>query len=204
MSNPSAAWQELQAGHRRFSATLQSRHGLAATDRSPIAVVFRCADSDMASEVLLDQRRGSLIDVSTWGHVVDTGVLATLEYAVDTLKTPLIVVLGHPGCAAMHTALKAWHNVAFPEGAARAVVEQAVSSLTRLDASIVEAEDLSAAHVVQTGVTLLHKSPMIAKAVDSGHTAIVCLVGDRTDGRLRVCATLGAVSETESPLLERV
>ena len=127
-----------------------------------------------------------------------------VEYAVDTLTTPLIVVPGHPGCAAMHTALKAWHNVAFPEGAARAVVEQTVSSLTRLDASIVEAEDLSAAHVVQTGVTLLHKSPMIAKAVDSGHTAIVCLVGDRTDGRLRVCATLGAVSETESPLLERV
>ena len=86
-----------------------------------------------------------------------------VEYAVDTLTTPLIVVPGHPGCAAMHTALKAWHNVASPEGAARAVVEQTVSSLTRLDASIVEAEDLSAAHVVQTGVTLLHKSPMIAK-----------------------------------------
>ena len=204
MSNPSAAWQRLQAGYRRFSATLRSRHRLALTDRSPVAVVFRCADSDMASEVLFDQRRGSLIDVSTWGHVVDTGVLATLEYAVGTLRTPLIVVLGHTDCAAMHTALKAWNNVAFPEGAVRAVVEQAISSLTRLDASIVDAEELSAAHVVQAGVTLLHKSPVIAKAVDSGQTAIVCLVGDRTDGRLRVCATLGAVSESESPLLEHV
>lgn len=204
MSNPSAAWQHLQAGYRRFSATLRSRQGFPTTDRSPVAVVFRCADSDMASEVLLDQRRGSLIDVSTWGHVVDTGVLASLEYAVGTLKTPLIVVLGHPDCAAMHTALQAWNNAAFPEGADRAVVEQAISSLTRLDTSIVDAEELSAVHVVQAGVTLLHKSPVIAKAVDSGQTAIVCLVGDRTDGRLRVCATLGAVSESESPLLEHV
>lgn len=204
MSNPSATWQSLQAGHRRFSATLRSRQGPAATNRSPVAAVFRCADSDIASEVLLDQRRGSLIDVSTWGHAVDISVLATLEYAVGTLNTPLIVVVGHSDCAAMHTALKSWNNVAFPEGSARAVVEQAVSSLTRLDANIADADELSAAHVVQTGVTLLHKSPIIAKAVDDGQTAIVCLAGDRTDGRLRVCATLGAVSETESPLLERV
>lgn len=204
MSNPSAVWQHLQAGNRRFSATSRSRQRVGAADHSPGAVVFRCADSDMASEVLLDQRRGSLIDVSTWGHVVDTGVLATLEYAVGTLKTPLIVVLGHPDCAAMHTALQAWNSATFPEGAVRAVVEQAISSLTRLDASIGDADELSAAHVVQTGVTLLHKSPVVAKAVDSGQTAIVCLVGDRTEGRLRICATLGAVSASESRLLERV
>jgi len=131
-------------------------------------------------------------------------VLATLEYAVGTLKTPLIVVLGHPDCAAMHTALKAWNDVAFPEGAARTVVEQAVSSLTRLNASVGNADELSAAHVVQTGVTLLHKSPTIAKAVDSGQSAIVCLVSDRNDGRLRACATFGTVSESESPLFECV
>jgi carbonic anhydrase len=203
MSNPSAAWQCLQAGNRRFSATLRSRQRVTTTHRSPVAV-FRCADSDMASEVLFDRRRGSLIDISTWGHVVDTGVLATLEYAVGTLKTPLIVVLGHPDCAAMHTALKAWNDVAFPEGAARTVVEQAVSSLTRLNASVGNADELSAAHVVQTGVTLLHKSPTIAKAVDSGQSAIVCLVSDRNDGRLRACATFGTVSESESPLFECV
>ncbi|MGF2946176.1 carbonic anhydrase, partial [Mycobacterium sp. Lab-001] len=150
------------------------------------------------------QSSGALVDISNWGHVVDTGVLAGLEYAVDTLRTPVIAVLGHSDCAAMRTALDAWTNVSFPDGAVRAVVEQGISSLTRLNATIGTADELSAAHVVQTGVTLLHKSPVIAKAVDGGRAAIVCLVVDRHDGRLRACATFGDVAESDSPLLECV
>jgi carbonic anhydrase len=204
MPNPSSAWQRLQAANRRFSATLRSRQKIAAMDDSPVAVVFRCADAAMASEELFDQSRGSLMDISTWGHVIDTGVLAALEYAVGTLKTPLIVVLGHPDCAAMQTALNAWNTVTFPEGAVRAVVEHAVSSLARQDASISNADELAATHVVHTGASLLHKSPVIAKAVDSGQSAIVSLVDDGNDGRLRICATFGDVSGDGSALLECV
>lgn len=204
MSDPSITWQRLQAGNQRFYATLRSKQKAGAKDHSPIAVVFRCADADTASEVVLGQSWGSLIDISTWGHVIDTGVLATVEYAVGTLKTPLIVVLGHEHCAAMETALRAWENVSFPEGAARAVVEQAVSSLARQDADISSADKLSAAHVVHTGVSLLHKSAVIAKAVDSGESAIVCLVSNAEDGRLRVCATFGQVDDCDSALLECV
>ncbi|EUA02304.1 carbonic anhydrase [Mycobacterium kansasii 732] len=204
MSNPSIAWQRLQAGNQRFYATLRSKQKTTAKDHSPVAVVFRCADADTPSEVVLGQSWGSLIDISTWGHVIDTGVLATVEYAVGTLKTPLIVVLGHEHCAAMDTALAAWNNVTIPDGSARAVVEQAISSLARQDANITDADELSAAHVVHTGVSLLHKSAVVAKAVDSGQSAIVCLVGNAEDGRLRTCATFGDISDNESPLLECV
>lgn len=203
MSNPSIAWQRLQSGNQRFVAS-RSRHKVTAKDHSPVAVVFRCADADLASEVVLGQSWGSFIDVSTWGHVIDTGVLATVEYAVGTLKTPLIVILGHDNCAAMETALKAWQNVTFPDGAARAVVEQAISSLARQDVQLTNGDELSAAHVVHTGVSLLQKSAVIAKAVDSGQSAIVCVANDANDGRLRVCATFGDVSESQSPLLECV
>jgi len=203
-ASPSATWRRLRTGNERFYAALHSRPEVATERQAPLAAVFRCADSHLASEAVFGQSRGSLVDISAWGHVVDTGVLAGLEYAVGTLKTPLIAVLGHPDCAAMHTALSAWKNVTFPEGAVRSVVEQAISSLTRLNATVGAADELSAAHVVQTGVTLLHKSPVIAKAVDSGQAAIVCLVSDRNDGRLRACATFGDVAESESPLLECV
>jgi carbonic anhydrase len=203
-SNPSAAWQRLRAGNECCCAALSSRADVATERQTPMAAVFRCADSPMASEAVFGQNRGSLVEISNWGHVVDTGVLAGLEYAVGTLRTPLIAVLGHPDCAAMHTALNAWKSVSFPDGAVRAVVEHGISSLTRLNTTIGTADELSAAHVAQTGVTLLHKSPLIAKAVDGGQTAIVCLVSDRNDGRLRVCATFGDVSETASPLFECV
>ena len=45
MDNPSTAWRRLQAGHHRAAALRPHRPGSAA-GRSPVAVVFRCADSD--------------------------------------------------------------------------------------------------------------------------------------------------------------
>lgn len=206
MYNPSSAWRRLQNGNQRFHATVRSRNQ-ATDERPPLAAVFRCADAVTPNEVLLGQSWGSLVDVSTWGHVIDTGALATMEYAVGTLKTPLIVVLGHAPCAAMQTALTAWNNVSFPQGAIRSVVEQAISSLTRVGGSIDNAGALAAAHVVNTGAALLHKSPIIAAAVDSGQSAIVCAMsGDGADGSglIRTCATFGDVSVGDATLLECV
>ncbi len=200
MSNPSSAWQSLQAGNQHFHNTLRKQHS-PASEQPPAAVVFRSADSDVPSQVVFGQSWGSLVDISNWGHVIDTGVLATLEYAVGTLKAPLIVILGHSDSSAMQTALDAWNTAKFPDGATRAVVEQAVSSLARKDAGINTADDLTTAHVAHVGVSLLHKSPLVAKAVDSGRCAIVCAVLDRSDGRVQVCGTIGQVSDSETPLL---
>lgn len=204
MSNPNSAWQSLQAGNQHFHAVLHAKQHTAASGRPPRTVVFRSADSDMPSQVVFGQSWSSIIDISNWGHVIDTGVLATLEYAVGTLKTPLIVVLGHSGCAAMQIALDAWKNVNFPEGATRAVVEQAISSLSRKDIGIDSADDLVAAHVAHVGVSLLHKSQVLAKAVDRGECGIVCAVLDRATGRLQICGTIGDISGNQTPLLEVV
>lgn len=203
MSNPTSAWQSLQAGNQHFYNTLRKQQSVA-NGQPPAAVVFRSADSDVPSQVVFGQSWGSIIDISNWGHVIDTGVLATLEYAVGTLKTPLVVILGHSDSSAMQTALDAWNNANFPDGATRAVVEQAVSSLARKDAGINTADDLTAAHVAHVGVSLLHKSPLVAKAVDSGRCAIVAALLDRADGRVQVCGTIGQVSDNETPLLRVV
>ncbi|QUR69165.1 carbonic anhydrase [Mycobacterium spongiae] len=203
MSNPSVAWRRLQAGNHQFHSTPRLAQNVATSGHTPAAVVFRCADADAASEVVFGQREGSLVEISNWGHVIDTGVLATAEYAVEKLKTPLIVVLGHHQCAAMQTTLDAWANVRIPHGAVRAVVEQAISSLARPDSDIGSPEELAAAHVVQSGVSLLQKSPALTKAVDHGDSAIVCLVSD-ADGRIRVCATFGNVADSTPRPLEYV
>ncbi len=103
----------------------------------------------------------------------------------------------------MQTALEAWNNVTIPAGATRAVVEQAISSLTRHDAACGNADELAAVHVAQTGISLLHKSAVIANAIDSGQSAVVCLITD-ANGRIRTCATIGNVPESGAPLLECV
>ena len=202
-SDPLIAWQRLRTGNERFVMPVRGHRG-GLVEEQPTAVVFRCSDAGLASEDVFGQSWGSLIDVSTWGHVIDTGVLATLEYAVDTLEVPLIVVLGHHNCHAMRTAMRAWNDAALPEGATRVVVEHAIGSIVRRGAAADSIEAVTSAHIVETGLALLERSPVIARKVDAGQCGIVCVTTRSEGGRLRACATVGAVGEVEGSLLECV
>ncbi|WP_085671870.1 carbonic anhydrase [Mycobacterium szulgai] len=197
MFEPSIAWQRLRDGNREFSAMLGSQPTPATRGQAPLAAVFRCSDDKMTSDLVFGQSRGTFIDVSTWGHVIDAGVLATIEYAVDTLEVPLIVVLGHAHCAAMQTALNSWNNVDIPDGATRAVVENAMSSLAQRGAGACRVEELTRIHMAHIGTSLLAKSPALARAVDRGQTAIISVVSDSADGHIRTCGIVGDITERE-------
>ena len=82
MNDPLIAWQRLRAGNEHFFVPVRG-HRAAPPEDGPQAVVFRCADAALASEIVFGQSWGTLLDVSNWGHVIDSGVLATMEYAVE-------------------------------------------------------------------------------------------------------------------------
>jgi len=54
--------------------------------------------------MILDQSLGQLFVVRVAGNVVDDIVLGSLEYAVEHLAVPLVVVMGHSGCGAVTAA----------------------------------------------------------------------------------------------------
>ncbi len=204
-SEPLIAWQRLRAGNERPSQPVRgSSMDDLSTPGRPVAAIFRCADTGVASETVFGQSHGSLVDVSNWGHVVDNGALASLEYAIETLEVPLIVVLGHRNCDAMRTAMRAWTDAVIPEGASRTVVEHAIGSIVRRGAAAESIEDVTAAHVVETGLALLERSPAIARRIDAGECAIVCATTNPTDLRIAVHATVGSVGEIDGALLECV
>lgn len=202
MSTPLTSWQRLRAGNERLFVPARGHRGGLATDQ-PTAVVFRCADAGVASEMVFGQSWGSLIDVSTWGHVVDFGVLGTLEYAVDTLEVPLIVVLGHHECSAMRTAMRAWNDAVMPEGASRAAVEHTFGSIVRRGARADSLDSVTSAHVVETGLSLLERSAIISRRVNAGKCAIVAATAG-SNRRVTVQATVGPVGEVAEALLECV
>lgn len=203
MSDPLIAWQRLRAGNERLGLPVVGHRGVPMEER-PVAAVFRCADSGLASETVFGQNAGALAEVSTWGHMVDSGVIASLEYAVQTLEVPLIVVLGHQDCGAMRTALRAWNDADMPTGAARTMVEQAMGSIVRRGSCADSVETVTCAHVVETGLGLLERSPVIARLVDAGRCGIVCATTGAVDNRLRAYATVGSVGEVSDSLLECV
>jgi carbonic anhydrase len=203
MSDPLVSWQRLRSGNERFFMPVRAHKG-GVIDEQPVAAVFRCADTGVASETVFGQSWGSLIDISTWGHVVDTGVIATLEYAVESREVPLIVVLGHHDCHAMRTAMRAWTDATMPEGATRTVVEHAIGSIVRRGAAAESLEVVTKAHIVETGLALLERSPVIARRVDAGQCAIVCVTTNPVDGKIVAHGTVGSVGEVDGALLECV
>src|ERR1700738_4789840 len=96
---PADALARLKAGNQRFIAgKLQHPHqnpkrrAELATGQRPFAIVLGCADSRTSPEVLFDQGLGDLFVVRVAGHILDDHALVSIEYAVERLGAPLIVV----------------------------------------------------------------------------------------------------------------
>ncbi|OTG68013.1 hypothetical protein B9T25_07475 [Acinetobacter sp. ANC 4470] len=72
--------------------------------QNPYAVVLCCSDSRVSPDIIFDQSLGGLFIIQNAGNVCDTSVLGSIQYAIQILKTPLIIVLGHTNCGAVTAA----------------------------------------------------------------------------------------------------
>jgi len=102
----------LAAGNKRFVAGTVSHPDQSAVRRTevaggqhPYAIVLACADSRLSPELIFDEGLGDLFVVRNAGNLLDDHVIASLEYAVEHLHVPLIVVLGHTKCGAVTAAV---------------------------------------------------------------------------------------------------
>jgi carbonic anhydrase len=99
MCNGRAALEKLLEGNKRFAVDSSQHPNQTAARRielsngqSPFAVVLTCSDSRVPPEIIFDQGLGDLFVVRVAGNIVDAVVLESIEYAVDHLHTPLVVV----------------------------------------------------------------------------------------------------------------
>lgn len=75
--------------------------------QNPYAAILGCADSRVSPELAFDENQGDLFVTRIAGNFKTTQILASLEYSVAVLKTPLIFVLGHTSCGAISAAVQA-------------------------------------------------------------------------------------------------
>jgi len=78
--------------------------------QNPWAIVLSCADSRVVPELAFDTGLGELFVVRVAGNVANTSSLASIEYAVAHLGSPVIVVLGHESCGAVTAAVTGGDN----------------------------------------------------------------------------------------------
>lgn len=109
---PEAALKRLMDGNARYAANrmdmkdFSAQRAARAKAQHPIASILSCADSRVAPELLFDQAPGDLFVVRIAGNYLNPDALASLEYGVGVLGTPLVMVLGHSGCGAISATIQ--------------------------------------------------------------------------------------------------
>ena len=200
-TSPVTAWKALSEGNERFvagtpehpSQSVEHRASLAAGQK-PTAVVFGCADSRVAAEIIFDQGLGDMFVVRTAGQVIDSAVLGSIEYALAVLDVPLIVVLGHDSCGAVKATLSALDDGEVPGGFVLDIVERVTPSiLLARKEGLSSIEEFEARHVVETTSQLVDRSKLISQKVDSGSVAIVGLTYHLSDGKVVLRHKIGDI-----------
>jgi carbonic anhydrase len=202
-TNPITAWKALKEGNERFvagrpehpSQNVEHRARLV-EGQKPTAAVFGCGDSRVAAEIIFDQGLGDMFVVRTAGHVIDSAVLGSIEFAVTVLGVPLIVVLGHNSCGAVKATLAALDGGVLPGGYVRDVVERvAPSILLGRREGLTRPDEFEARHVVETGAQLMARSTAIAERVKAGTLAIVGATYHLAEGQVVLRDAIGDIGD---------
>lgn len=192
---PDQALQKLLDGNRRFvenRMTLPKSSDAPAREKlvkgqSPYAIVLSCSDSRVPPEVVFDQGLGDIFVVRVAGNVPDPIVLGSIEYGVEHLKAPLIVVLGHKRCGAVTAAVE---SEGTPEGNIGAIVREIAPAVAQARK---EATGKDKAALVETAVvdnvkrvaaSLTHQSAVLHECAKEGKVKIVPAEYDLDTGKV--------------------
>jgi len=192
--SPAEALDQLKRGNARYLAGEFNERdyfaGRAARveGQAPIVGVLACADSRVPPEIIFDKGPGEVFVVRDAGNVVSNYGLASLEFSVAVLGTPLLLVLGHSSCGAVAAAMQSVRERKKLPGHLPELVEAIQPAVNAAHAK--HPGDLLAATIeenVRLGMSELKKrSDVIGDAVKSGKVAIQGGVYDLATGKVNL------------------
>lgn len=200
---PKESWTALLEGNQRF-ITGDPAHPRQDIDRresvaeiqKPFAALFGCADSRLSAEIILDVGLGDLFVVRNAGQVIAETILGSLEYAVEVLKVPLILVLGHDECGAIRASIAAHEGNLQAEGEfIHNIVARIAPTVERsYAAGKQDIDDITALHIQDTIDDIISRSSLIAKAVKEGKLGVVGANYKLALGEIRPIVTHGDIA----------
>ncbi len=155
-----------------------------ASGQNPFAVVLGCSDSRVPIETIFDQQPGNLFVVRVAGNVVSDDGLASIEYAVDVLKSMLVVVLGHSSCGAVQAAMQRIEFGSRFNGHIQWLVDQIVPTVTAARTHGNWLHDAVYANVRHSMDALVEHSEIVREAADRGEIRVVGGVYDLHTGKV--------------------
>ena len=198
-STPDEALRFLLDGNERFISGRAShpnqdaeRRAEAAENQKPFAVLFGCSDSRVAAEIVFDRGLGDLFVVRTAGHLIGEEVLASVDFAVAVLETPLVVILSHDSCGAVGAAMEAHTSGVTPPGHLRSIVERLTPEILEARTrEVTDPNEIIRMHGRHTARALVDSSTLVRERVEAGEVGVVVLAYQLVDGRTHVVAAHG-------------
>lgn len=148
--------------------------------QNPFATILTCSDSRVVPEFIFDRGIGDLFVIRNAGNIVDKTVLGTIEYAVEHLHTPVLIVLGHSSCGAVTAAVKGGpccRNLESIMKKLEPAVDKKASKNTAIKNSILKNVNLSIEKIKKS-------KPVIADLVKSKKVQIIGAVYDIKTGKV--------------------
>lgn len=99
----------LKSGNQRFvnqeqmflNLDKETRIKNAIEGQQPYATIISCSDSRVPIEYIFDAGIGEIFVIRVAGNVVNIGEAGSVEFGIEYLHTPVLVVLGHTNCMAV-------------------------------------------------------------------------------------------------------
>lgn len=186
-------WKELLEGNSRFAAgnllrpnQTVARREATAHIQNPRAAVLSCSDSRVIPEMLFDQGIGDLFVVRTPGTILDRGpILGGIEFAVRVLKVPLVVVLGHQRCGAIHLTIESVQQGKTLPGYLEYVAELIRPIAQKIRDMPGDPLELAVRINVMEQMRLIRETEPMASLVTQGHLVVVGGYYDHQTGEVK-------------------
>lgn len=177
VSSAQEALQLLKEGNARFVADDTEIINVSSAKRdeleegqAPYAIIISCSDSRVTPTHIFNAGLGELFEIRVAGNVLDDYAMGSVEYGIEHLGCPLLVVMGHENCGAVTAAYEAYQSKKEVEGEIGELIEAILPSVKAVKGSSIE--EASHANVRNT-INELNRNPVVSEAVKEGKLTIV-------------------------------
>ena len=155
-----------------------------AKGQEPFATVLACSDSRDPVELIFDRGVGDVFVVRVAGNIAGLSELATVEYGIGHLNTPVLIVMGHSKCGAV-TAVA---NGAELHGHLHALANKIQPAVDKTKAGNPEPDELVSrciqANVWQTIEDIIKQSSVVRGKMAEGKVSILGAIYDLDQGKV--------------------
>ncbi|MDD5023102.1 MAG: carbonic anhydrase [Candidatus ainarchaeum sp.] len=147
--------------------------------QKPYVTILSCSDSRVVPEYIFDAGIGEIFTVINAGNICDSSVLGSIEYGVEHLKTPLLILLGHSKCGAVTATCgcggkKSGTNIDY-------IIEKITPAIAKGDIEEAICENLNCIEK-----EILEKSQIVKEFVNKGKLKIIKMKYFLEDGEVKI------------------